>query len=59
MGWVGNEGVDINWYVSPVSSSVIVLSHRGEFNNVKDSSVKGVRIIVFLVTQGKFLPFLM
>ena len=31
MGWVGNEGVDINWDTSPVSSPVTVLSHRGEF----------------------------
>ena len=34
MDWVGNEGVDINWNVSPVSSPVTVLSHRGEFNKV-------------------------
>jgi len=46
VGWVGNEGVDISWDVSPVSSPVNVLSHRGEFNKVKDSSMKGVRIIV-------------
>ena len=32
MGWVGNEGVNINWNVSPVSSPVTVLSHHGEFN---------------------------
>ena len=25
MNWVGNEGVDINWNVSPVSSPVTVL----------------------------------
>ena len=31
MAWVGNEGVDINWDASPVSSPVTVLSHRGEF----------------------------
>ena len=31
MGWVGNEGVDINWDASPVSSPFTVLSHRGEF----------------------------
>ena len=31
MGWVGHEGVDINWCVSPVSSPVAVLSHCGEF----------------------------
>ena len=59
MGWVGSEGVDINWDDTPVSSPVTVLSHRGEFNKAKDSSMKGVLIIVFLVTQGKFLPFLM
>ena len=46
MNWVGNERVDINWDVSPVSSPVTVLSHRGEFNKVKDSSMKGVLIIV-------------
>ena len=34
MDWVGNEGVDINWNVSPGSSPVTVLSHRGEFNKV-------------------------
>ena len=34
MGWVGNEGVNINWEVSAVSSPVTVLSHRGEFNKV-------------------------
>ena len=46
MGWVDNEGVDINWKASLVSSAVTVLSHRGEFNKAKDSSMKGVRIIV-------------
>ena len=30
-GRVGNEGVDINWDTSPVSSPFTVLSHRGEF----------------------------
>ena len=35
LGWVGNERVDINWEVSPVSSPVTVLSYRGEFNKVK------------------------
>ena len=30
-GWV-MEGIDINWDVSPVSSPVIGLSHRSEFN---------------------------
>ena len=34
MGWVGNEGVNINWNVNPVSSPVTLLSHRGEFNKV-------------------------
>ena len=34
MGWVGNEGVDINWNVNPVSSPVTVFSHCGEFNKV-------------------------
>ena len=34
MDWVGNEGVDINWNVSPVSSPVTVLSHSGKFNKV-------------------------
>ena len=46
MRWVGNERVDINWDVSPVSSPVTVVSDRGEFNEVKDSSMKGVLIIV-------------
>ena len=32
MGWVVNEGDDINWNVSPVSSPDTLLSHRGEFN---------------------------
>ena len=32
MGWVGYEGIDISWDVSPVSSPIIVLSHRSEFN---------------------------
>ena len=32
MGLVGNEGVDISWDVSPVSSPATVLSHRDEFN---------------------------
>ena len=34
MGWVGNEGVDIIWDTSPVSSPVTVLSHRGEFHKL-------------------------
>ena len=46
MGWVGNERVDIKWGVSPVSSSVTVVSDRGEFSEVKVSSMKGVLIIV-------------
>ena len=36
MGWVDNEGFDINWDVSPVLSPVTVLSHRGEFNTGDD-----------------------
>ena len=32
MCWMGNEGVNINWDVSPVSSPVTVLSHSDEFN---------------------------
>ena len=39
MGWVGNEGTDINWDVSPVSSPVTVSSHRGEFNEAKLEAV--------------------
>ncbi|CAH3159461.1 unnamed protein product [Porites evermanni] len=35
MGWVGNDGADINWDVSPVSSPVTELSHRDEFNKAK------------------------
>ena len=34
MGWVGNEGVDINWDICPVSSLVTKLSHNDEFNKV-------------------------
>ena len=31
MGWVGNEGVDINWNISPaVSSPVTMSSHLGD-----------------------------
>ena len=33
MNWVGNEGVDINWNVSPVSSPV-TMSQCGKFNKV-------------------------
>ena len=33
---VDNEEVDINWDVSPASSPVTVVSHRGEFNRGKD-----------------------
>lgn len=36
IGWVDNKRVDINWDVSPVSSPVTVVSHRGEFNRGKD-----------------------
>ena len=32
--WVGNEGVAINWNVSPVSSPVTVLSRHGKLNKV-------------------------
>ena len=39
MGWVGNEGADINWDVSPVSSPVTFLSHRGDFNKAKLEAV--------------------
>ena len=39
MGWVGNEGADINGDVSPVSSPVTVSSHRGEFNEAKLEAV--------------------
>ena len=40
MGWVGYEGIDINWNESPVSSRVIVLSHRSEF---KKEETRGAR----------------
>ena len=38
MGWVGNEGVDVQEPINcrdvrPVSCPVTALSHRGEFNN--------------------------
>ena len=42
MGWVGNEGVDINRGVSPVSSPVAVLSHGGEFQKSKVGVIKAV-----------------
>ena len=29
---MGSEGVDISWDISPVSSTVTVLSHRDEFS---------------------------
>jgi len=44
MGWVGTEGVDINWNVSPVSSAVTVLSHRGEF----DKTVKTGNLLLVI-----------
>ena len=34
MGWVGNEGVDKNWNISPVTSPVTLSSHRGEFQEI-------------------------
>ena len=40
MRWVGYEGIDINWDESPVSSRVIVLSHRSEF---KKEETRGAR----------------
>ena len=42
MGWMGNEGVDINRGVSPVSSPVTVLSHGGEFQKSKVGVIKAV-----------------
>ena len=43
-GWVGNEGVDINWDASPVSSPVTVLSHCGKFIVLNKSDVKKSKI---------------
>ena len=42
--WNGNEGVDINGDVSPVSPPFTVLSHRGKFN-------KAIEIYVFDCSQ--------
>ena len=38
MDWVGNERVDINWEISPLSSPVTVSSHHCELN-------KGIHLI--------------
>ena len=46
MGLVGNEGVDINWDVSPVSSPVIVLSERCEFQQSKTRVFKNADVRV-------------
>ena len=35
---MGHEGVDTNWDLSPVSSTVSMLSHRGEFNKKKTNA---------------------
>ena len=48
MGWVSNEGVDINGGISPVSSPVTVLSHCGEF---QESKVGLVREVWFNLVQ--------
>ena len=36
LGCVGNEGVDFNWDLGPVSSPVNMLSHCGKFNKDQD-----------------------
>ena len=36
---MGHEGVDTNWDLGPVSSTVSMLSHRGEFNKKQDKCV--------------------
>ena len=41
--WMGHEGVDTNWDLSPVSSTVSMLSHRGEFN--KELETTQMRLI--------------
>ena len=46
MGLVGNEGVDINWDVSPVSSPVIVLSQSCEFQQSKTRVLKNADVRV-------------
>ena len=46
MGLVGNEGVDINWDVSPVSSPVIVLSQLCEFQQSKTRLFKNADVRV-------------
>jgi len=48
MGWVGNEGVDISWDMSPVSNPFSVLSHHGEFNKLK-SWIQICAIVRFVV----------
>ena len=35
---MGHEGVDTNWDLSPVSPTVSMLSHRGEFNKKKTNA---------------------
>ena len=35
---MGHEGGDTNWDLSPVSSTVSMLSHRGEFNKKKTNA---------------------
>ena len=55
MGWLGNEGVDINWNVSPVSSPVTLLSHRGEFNKVIIIIWPSLNFLTQNFTQWTFL----
>ena len=56
MGCLDNEGVDINLYVSPFSSPVTVLSHRGELNKVTrysfqhKRSMLSVEVVLFQKT---------
>ena len=52
LGWVGNEGVGINWDASSVSSPVTVLSHRGEFKRktLRTSALKSKGVFLGVVS---------
>lgn len=56
MGWLGNEGVDNNWNVSPVSSPVTVLSHLGEFSRVKFTQIRLFRAFFTKVSHAPLEP---
>ena len=58
MGWVGKEGVGINWDASPVSSPVTVLSNRGEFKKktLKTSALNSKGVFLDVVSYHFFGP---